>query len=79
MNVAVADYLQTFKTLSLPQQMQLSQAINQYLLEYFDKLTTQLEEEERSSWLLLSQQQLAKAYSNDEPEYSLDDLQHHLL
>lgn len=32
-------------------------------------------DDERRDWLLLSQQGLARAYSEDEPEYTLDMLQ----
>ena len=74
MSVATLEYLQTFKTLSLSQQMQVRQAINQYLMEYFSHLTTEIEEKERSSWKLFSTQNVAKAFGEDEPEYSISVL-----
>ncbi len=74
MSVATLEYLQNFKTLPLSQQMQVSQAINQYLMEYFSHLTTEIEEKEHSSWQHFSTQNIAKAFGEDEPEYFVTDL-----
>ena len=60
---------QQFRLLPLQEQLTLSAQINQFLVQYFETLTR--EQNDQKDWQLLSQQGLNAAYSDDEPDYSL--------
>jgi hypothetical protein len=65
---------QQFRNLPLQEQLQLSAQINQYLVQYFEHLTRDLDQEERKNWQLLSKKSLNNAFSDDEPDYSSTNL-----
>jgi hypothetical protein len=71
MTAAPIQFFQQFRLLPLQEQLHLSAQINQFLVQYFEQLTHQLNETERANWQLFSKQGLNKAYSDDEPDYSL--------
>jgi hypothetical protein len=60
---------QEFRLLPLQEQLTLSAQINQFLVQYFQTLTR--EQNDQKDWQLLSQQGLNAAYSDDKPDYSL--------
>ena len=60
---------QQFRLLPLQEQLTLSAQINQFLVQYFETLTR--EQNDQKDWQLLSQQGLNSPYSDDEPDYSL--------
>lgn len=60
---------QEFRLLSLKEQVQLSAQINPFLIQYFETLTN--EQKDQKEWQLLSKEGINKAYSDDEPDYSL--------
>ena len=61
---------QQFRNLPLQEQLQLSAQINQYLVQYFEHLTQDLDQEERKNWQVFSKKSLNNAFSEDEPDYS---------
>ena len=69
--VTQIDIFQQFTALPLPEQLKVSQQINQFLLQYIEQITKQTEEAEKNNWQYFSKQQLATAFSEDEPEYEL--------
>ena len=69
--VTQIDIFQQFTALPLPEQLKVSQQINQFLLQYIEQITKQTEESEKNNWQYFSKQQLATAFSEDEPEYEL--------
>jgi hypothetical protein len=73
MSVSAKEYLKSFQELPFQEQLQLSNAINGYLNDYFRTLTLQLEQEDKINWQVFSRNKLAEAYSNDEPTYTLED------
>jgi hypothetical protein len=66
---APVQLFQEFRLLPLQEQLTLSAQINQFLVQYFQTLTR--EQNDQKDWHLLSQQGLNAAYSDDEPDYSL--------
>lgn len=66
---APVQLFQEFRLLPLQEQLTLSAQINQFLVQYFQTLTR--EQNEQKDWQLLSQQSLNAAYSDDELDYSL--------
>ena len=69
--VTQIDVFQQFTALPLREQLKVSQQINQFLLQYIEQITKQTEEAEKNNWQYFSKQQLATAFSEDEPEYEL--------
>ena len=72
MTTAHLQLFQEFRLLPLKEQVQLSAQINQFLIQYFETLTN--EQEDQKEWQLLSKKGLNKAYSDDEPDYSLTSI-----
>ena len=66
-----SDVFQQFTALPLPEQLKVSQQINQFLLKYIEQITKQTEDTEKYNWHSFSKQQLADAYGEDEPNYEL--------
>jgi hypothetical protein len=75
MSIAANEYLQGFKTLPLQQQLQLSQAINHYLMQYFSDFTLQVEQDEKANWQIFANENLAKAFGENEPQYLITDIE----
>ncbi len=68
MTSAPFQLFQQFRLLPLQEQIKLSVQINQFLVQYFEKITH--EQNDQEDWELLSKSGLNKAYSDDEPDYS---------
>ncbi len=69
MSTAHIQLFQQFRLLPLQEQLHFSAQINQFLVEYFEAINR--EQNDQKDWQLLSKQALNKAYSDDEPDYSL--------
>jgi hypothetical protein len=68
MTSAPFQLFQQFRLLPLQEQIKLSVHINQFLVQYFEKI--EYEKNDQEDWELLSKNGLNKAYSDDEPDYS---------
>ncbi len=69
--VTKTDVFQLFTALPLPEQLKVSQQINQFLLQYIEKISNQTEDAEKNQWNYFSKQQLANAFGADEPVYEM--------
>jgi hypothetical protein len=67
MTSAPFQLFQQFRLLPLQEQIKLSVQINQFLVQYFEKI--EYEKNDHEDWELLSKNGLNKAYSDDEPDY----------